>query len=630
MANLTDRQIVEWIISCRDEADEAKRDRMTRNKDNYNMFHLKHDFSHKKPGQSTEVLSRQSMAVEQIKSFFQQALVDIGEWWRAECQYAADERTLPIRAEEITKLTNHKLEKAGYFSHVGNSIQSALLGSLAITKVYGCMKPKPRYMVKSKGRGKSYRKWLEKIEDKTWEMKFDSVRQENYYPDPSGKGLYEVEDMWLDYHEVLAMAQGDDAIYDEAAVRGLSKGTPDDIQEYNKARETGQNTYNSGHRPKVKLTEYWGTVLDSSGEVCYENCVATIANDMVLVRKPEPNPLWHQRSPYVASPLMEVANSVWHKAPMDAPTQHNRALIEIYNLIVDAAMKEVHAISQLRKEALDNPAQVQNGIPPGTTLLVNSMLPLGGKVMEPLTQVTIPGEAFNVMNVMGQEFNASALTNDLRQGVMPFRAVKATEVVEASQTITSVFQGIAKNYEARQSTKELELAWMTTAQNWDKIAKEEFVSLFGPQRGEELSQLDPQDVFAATVSGIKFRVFGVSLTLSKAQDFRKLTTLLQTISASPMLMEEYLKKYDLGKTLGEIMTALNIDKYKLEIPQAQQATMAGGAQEPAPEQGGPDQMSQVPQAGAGSLADIFGGGSSVGIPQTQFPGSPATSGGGVQ
>jgi hypothetical protein len=207
---------------------------------------------------------------------------------------------------------------------------------------------------------------------------------------------------------------------------------------------------------------------------------------------------------------------------------------------------------------------------------------------------------------------------------MPFRAVKATEVVEASQTITSVFQGMAKNYEARQSVKELELAWMTVAQNWDKIPKEEFIALFGAERGEELSQLPPEDVFAATVNGIKFRVFGVTQTLNKAQDFRKLTTLLQTIAASPQLMEEYLKKYDLGKTLGEIMTALNIDKYKLEIPKAVQMTME--PQQEGPPQGGPDAMSQVPDAGAGSLADMMGGGQ-AGIPSTQFPGSPALIGG---
>lgn len=622
---LTDKQIVDWILSCRDEADEAKTDRMAMNKDNFDMFHLRHDFSHKDEGQSREILSKQSMAVEQNKSFFQQALADLGEWWKAEACYPESEYTLAIRPHEITALTNYMLSKANYFSHVGNSIESAMLGSLVISKTGGRLTPKPKFVSRKKGRGKGLKRWIEKIDDKTWEIEFTIVRQANYYPDPTGKKLYEIEDMWPDYHELLALAEADED-YDKAMIEDLSRSDMTDIEEnHERSREVGQNSTSKGLRPRPKVTEFWGTILHpTTGEICYENVQAVIVNDTHLIMKPRPNPLWHQRSPYTVSPLMEVANSVWHKAPMDAPTKHNRALIEMYNLVVDAAMKQVHAISQLRKDNLDNPAQVSRGIKPGQTLVVNASLPVGGKVLEPLTAVQIPAEAFNVFNIMAQEFNASAMTNDLRQGVMPFRAVKATEVVEASQTITSVFQGMAKNYEGRQSTKELELAWMTTAQNWDLIDKEVFVSLFGSARAAELKQLSAEDVFANTVNGIRFKVFGITQTLAKAQDFQKLTTLLQTIASSPVLMEEYLKKYDLGKTLGEIMSALNIDKHKLEIPKAVQMTMQDQGMDSGPVMGEPQMMSQVPSAGG--ISEMAG----PDIPFTEFPGSPALIGGNQQ
>lgn len=609
-------KIRDFILECREEADEAKSTRMDRNKDNYDMFHLRHDFSHKEEGQSQEILSRQSMAVEQTKSFFQQALADLGEWWKAESCYPDAEALMAVRPHEITKLTNHMLMSAKYFSHVGNSVESALLGALCISKTTGRLCPKPKYVARKKGRGKSFKRWVEKIDDKTWEIKFDIVRQENFYPDPTGKGLYEIEDSWVDFHELKMMAELDED-FDKSLLDSISRsGGVDETEEnFNAARASGQDTTYSGFRNRVKLTEFWGTILDSRGEIIHENVQAIIANDLHLILPPRPNPLWHQGSPYTVSPLLEVANSVWHKALMDAPTAHNRALIEMYNLVVDAAMKQVHAVSQIRKDWLDNPAEVSDGIQAGASLSVNSMCPPGGKVMESLTQVQIPAEAFNVFNIMAQEFNSSALTNDLRSGVMPFRAVKATEVVEASQTITSIFQGMAKNYEARQSLKELELAWKTTAQNWDQIDKEVFVSLFGPERGAELHSLSPEEVFASTVNGVRFKVFGVTQTLGKAQDFRKLTTLLQTIASAPPLLEEYLKKYDLGKTLGEIMTALDIDKHKLEIPEAVQRTMMApeGAAEPQP-----DQMSQVPEAG-----QSFGEAMGPGVPQTAFPGSPA-------
>ncbi len=627
-SDMSDREIIEYILNCRnDEADTARTDRLLRNKNNYDMFHLRHDFTHKEEGQSQEILSKQSMAVEQTKSFFQQALADLGEWWRCEICYPEMEAGMKVKPHEITSLTNYMLERARYFSHVGNSIESALLGSICVSKTVGRLIPKPKFISRKKGRGKALKRWLEKIEDKTWEIEFRNVMQKNFYPDPTGRKLYEIENSWPDLHDVKSMCALDDD-FDSSVLDRLSRGAPDESDnEFERARVSGQNTSGATHRPKVKLTEFWGSVVHpTTGELVYENVQIIVANDMELLLPPRPNPNWHQKSPYTVSPLIEVANSVWHKALMDAPTLHNRALIEMYNLTVDAAMKQIHAVSQVRKDWLDNPAQVSNGIKPGAALGVNSMCPPGGKVLEPLTQVVIPAEAFTVFNIMSQEFNASALTTDLRQGVTPFREQKATAVVEQSQTITSVFQGMAKNYEASQSLKELELAWETTAQNWDAIDREVFISLFGAQRGAELSQLSPEDVFASTVNGIRFRVFGITQTLGKAQDFRKLTTLLQTIAASPALMEEYLKKYDLGKTLGEIMTALDIDKHKLEIPEAVQRTMQQQPQQgqDMQQQQGPDQMSQVPEAQGMSA---MGG---PGIPSTHFPGSPALIGGNNQ
>lgn len=609
---MEDADVVRWIISCREEADSAKADRMQRNKENFDMFHLRQDFSHKEEGQSTEVLSKQAMAVESTKSFFQQALTDVGDWWSAEAKFPDNEQSLPIRAHEITAVTNYMLGKAKYFSHVGNTVELALLGSLGISRVGGKMVPKPKYISRKKGRGAALKRWVEKVNDEVWELAFKTLRQEDYYPDPTGAGLYEIEEEFVDAYEMIELSEGDDAIYDPAVVKLVPLGMQVDEQEGKKAREVGQNTTLDAHRPKVKLTHFYGTILNKTTGVCeYENCVATIANESYLIRPPEPNPLWHQLSPVTASPLMEVANSVWHKAQMDAPTMSNRMINEIFNLMVDAAFQQVHAISQIRKEALDDPASVTDGIKPGATLAVNSMLPVGAKVLEPLTAVTIPNEAFNMFNIMGNEFNSSALTSDLRTGGQSIRAVKATEVVEQSQSITSVFQGMAKNFEVSQITRELELAWMTTAQNWDKIDKSVFTALFGPQRGEQLSQLAPEDVFVHTVDGFHFKVFGVTMKLAKTQDFRKYTQLSQIVWGNPAMLEEFTKKYDAGKFLGEIMTALDIDKQKIELPKPVQMTMQSPPDQGAPPPGapgqppgqggtpqGPDTNSQIPQAGS--------------------------------
>lgn len=613
-------ELIKYILACRDEAKDAKHDRMELNKDNYAMFQMKHDFSHKNEGQSTEIVPKQRMAVEQTTSFFQQAIADLGEFFRiANRAHSTPEEMLAVKPHEASKLMNYMHKESNYYSHVGNGVQAGLLGALIVSKVSGKMCYKPKFTVKKSGKGKTYSKNVEKIDEKTWQLKLDIVRQEDYYPDPSGEDLYRIEEIWQDLHHVISKSKGEDAIYDAEMVSQLTKSMSEEaLHQADKALETGQNTTLSGHRPKVKLLEFWGSVVDSNGELMYENVVMTLANDKWLIRKPEQNPLWHQKPPVLDAPMLEVANARWPIALMDAPTKLNRTFIELQNLIFDAAFKKVHAISQIRVNDLVDPNQVSDGIKPGEKLLVKSTLGPGMKVMEPVEDADVPNDALNVLNIIQQEFNAAALTNDLRQGVMPTRAVKATEVVEASQTITSIFQGLAKNIESKWIEPELEMQWMTIAQNWDLISPDVFISLFGEQRGKELSQLDPQDVFVSTVNGYKFEVFGISQTLSKAQDFRKLTTLLQTIGASDVLIEEFIKKYDFGKLLGEIMAALDIDRHKIAVEQQPQMMSQGG--QPAPAGGAgmaPNQdMSQVPSVAQSSMSDIFGGG---GLPQTQFP-----------
>lgn len=605
---MTDQDLIKFADQCKREAEQAKFTRMEQNKENFSAYHMEHDFSHKTKGQSKEVLSKPRMTVEQIKSFFQQALSDIGDWFSVEQRDFADpEELLLLRPDEIKKLLAYEFEKLNYFDHVGDFVQSGILGALIITKTHGKLIPKPKFKVVAKGKGKKRTKNVEMVEDKTWRLDYSTVRQQDYYPDPTGKGLYEIEEMEMDYHEVLALSEGEEPIYDKSVVEQLSRTMFQDAERDRElSRETNQDITYSGHRPKVRIMEYWGHILNDKGEIEHENIVMTIANEKWVIRKPTDNPLWHQSSPYTVTPIIKLVNSVWPISLMDAGVKHNHTMVEMLNLILDAAFKKVHAPSQIRVKDLVDPTQVADGIPAGAKLQVKSSLPPGAKVMEALEDTDVPQESINVYGMIDQEYQSSTLSSALRSGQLNDRAVKATEVVEQSNTITSIFQGVTKNIEASQIHVELEKGWMTIAQNLNLISKEELISLFGIERGTEISQLDPQDVFVQSVNGFKFKVFGISQTMAKQQDFRKYTTLLQTIGNSDVLMEEFMKKYDFGKYLGEIMASINIDKSKIELPKDQQVQgQAEGGETLQP--GGPQDMAQTPSAATASIADVLGG-----------------------
>lgn len=625
-----------YVLALKDEADEGKRSRMLLNRDNYAMYQLEHNFAHKIEGQSREVLSKTRNATESSKAFFQQALADLDDWFRITARDGTDGTAMPIRPAEAQKMLGYMLKKADYFSHVGASTQSGLLGSLAISEVGGVMLPKPKFKTKAEGRGKAYKKHVVVSDEKTWELRFHNVRQEDYYPDPTGDDLYRIRESMVDLHVIKALSKGDDAIYDKEAMTDLKGWGATDLQEDRKALETGQDVVQP-RRPRVRITEFWGTIVDDqTGDIISENCVMTLANRQVVIREPTENPLWHQKTPLIAAALIEVANSVWGIAMMDAGTKHNRSLIELFNLMLDSAMKSVWGVNQIRTDVLDDVTQITDGIRWGTNLKVSTALPIGGHVLEPVITGEISGEVLNMFNLLNQETLTSMKTNDLRMGAQSMRAVKATEVVAQENSITSEFQGIAKNFEEKKIQPELELAMWTICQNWDRIDVEVFVSLFGRERGEQLAQLEPQEVFVATINGMRFEVFGISLTLRRQADFRKWTTLLQTIGASEVMIEAFLQDYSFSKLLGEIMTSIDLNKSKISQDNPKAASPAASAPagpgvagpEAMAQPGGapgatPDTMSQIPRApasnvGGSALAATFAGvGNAMNMPSAQ-------------
>jgi hypothetical protein len=326
-----------------------------------------------------------------------------------------------------------------------------------------------------------------------------------------------------------------------------------------------------------------------------------------LIQKPTPNPWWHGKSPFVVSPIIRVPKSQWHKALMDAPTLHNKALNEIYNLILDSGMMAAYGLKQYRPDYMEDESSAAEGFAPGQSIAVSSDCPPGMKVVEQVATGSMSQESLSVYNLTNAEFNAAALTNDLRMGAMPDRAVKATEVVESSNSITSIFTGIAKVLEIAFIQRTIERSWESVLQNADNLDSPEMQALLGTDRAIAIGAISPQERFAKCIQGTAFNVFGVSKTLAKVKDFKKLTALLQTISGDPILMQEFAQEYSPVKLLQQIMAALDINTTKLEMtPEEKQATqqriqqgMAQKNQQSAGGNIGSDQ-SQIPQATTGN------------------------------
>lgn len=609
--------VSQCIINYKEEAQTGRRIRETLNAQNFDCYNLKQDYSHKRRGQSKDFLPKQATATEHISYSLQQGLMDLGAWFRIGPEDALDPKQMQIRPEEVQKLLERQLEKNNFPNFFNDTIKLGLLGSLMIVKVGGCYKNKPKFEVKDQESDDlgATKKTLWRKDKKVWELELSLVRQEDFFPDPKGSGLYRIERIEMDWHELIKYAKDYPGTFDLKAVMQMTSQI-DDLQEGKKSRETNQNVTYSQYRKRVTFYECWGTLLEqNTGEVIMENCVSACDLQGNLIRPPKKNPLWHGKDPYVTCPIIRVPKSVWHKALMDAATRQNMSINELYNLMVDGSMMGVHGIKQLHTSWLEDPSQVSDGIAPGTTLLVNSQCPPGAKVLERVDTAALTQESVTMFNIIDREFQQGSLANDTSLGSMPQRQVKATEVVASNQSLTGIMNGIVKVIEGELVAPLLEKCWLTMTQHMNDLDEKVMGSILGEDRANYISSLSKEELFAATAEKMVYKVFGLSLTLNKIQDFRKIQALLQSIGSSPLMMQEFQRKYSMTKLMGEIIKSLDIDEEKIEMDaqeaaqhqqEQQQAMQMQMMQQSQGNQQGasPNMQSQIPQMSANKGQDM--------------------------
>src|SRR5208282_6736115 len=92
--------IVHIVNNYYQEAYHAKRYRMYANAENFNCYHGKQDYSHKKAGQSKEFIGKVYLATEQITSFMQQAITDERDWFEIDAEDGLTDDKMKLKPEE--------------------------------------------------------------------------------------------------------------------------------------------------------------------------------------------------------------------------------------------------------------------------------------------------------------------------------------------------------------------------------------------------------------------------------------------------------------------------------------------------------------------------------------------------
>lgn len=582
---MTDDDIIEAIHQYKKEAEEARltRDHLTER--NFEAYLGQQDWSHKIEGQSTDFVPKVPVAIERLAAFVQKGLTSYGQWFQVTIKPDPRVTGSPITEQAVVNLLRHRLEDKeclpkgclDFPTSLSDALKVALLGSLVVLKVHGFHEVERVPVVEEQVQGFQMTEMgpqpvmgeiLRMEERPVWKLAIELVRPKDYFPDPTGRGLYEIQVSEVDLFELYDLAQGPDAIYDLAEVEKLLADAHDAERAAEIEDETGQRTSTPpDFRKKVKLEEFWGTILDEDGMVAHRNVVCTLANDHYLVRKPTPNPNWHQESPFVTAPLLRVPFSVWHKAVYDHAVDLQLALNELFNLIQDGAMASVWGVREVRPSAIENWSQFADGVPQGATLLIREDHPHGSPVMATVTQGQVPGDALQTYQILSGEFDEASLVND----PVPPQRITATQAVKDESRSAVMFDRLISDLECQIVEPVLRKAWLTMLQNADNWSAEDVVGCMGSQAAELMASMSPARRYATLARGCTFDVDGLSSVIARNQDFQKFVAMLQVVNQNPLLLQAFMSQFSADKAVGQLLKILNINPEVLQLTEDEMA-----------------------------------------------------------
>ena len=559
----------------------AHRIRLERNKLNYHEFRGDKDWSHKARGQSREHLPKLRMASEQISIIIKKGLVDLGGSW-----YSIDvQGDVPpiVRADDLKKIMNIFLESndVNFPTKISDAAKAGYLESDMTLKIFGAMMPKNKFEARpgefepitNERTGNiidtRQRFQLVPVERDVWTLKVEVLPYETHLKDPRGSDLYEIHRVTRDLWKIRELAER--GVYDKKVVNQLANSLNTMTHEERTADlARGQDPeLRNKMRPQVTINEVWGRLVGKDGDVFEitvdgdkqkaRNVMATVANEHFLIRKPIPNPNWDEKRPFVSTPIIRIPHAVIHDSLGDHVQSLNNAIDELYNLMLDAGMKSVWGISQLRPDFLDDPDQVTEGIPPFETLILRPGTPDGARVFERVDTGANMGEAFGVMNFTLAQFADAAAITQTGQGQLPTRQVKATEVVATQQAQSVFFDGLIKDIEDTFIEPALQHIFHLVMQNLHLIDVDDLVAAVGTRIAFVLLALSPEERFAMFGNRVKFRVHGLTSMVTRAREFQRLLALLQVLSQNPVFGQTFAAKYSFAKLIDRIVRSLEID-----------------------------------------------------------------------
>lgn len=414
--------------------------------------------------------------------------------------------------------------------------------------------------------------------------KVDGVRQvclENVDPynvwlDPTGRGMYRIRRMEMDLNNFQALAKKVDGkgvpIYkiEEMRTAASTQGTMEALQRAEREKRTGTAQWQTSNRRPVLIHEFYGTLIDATGNTIGENVLAVWANSNHLIRVPEENPFWHGRDWLIVAPVLPVPGAPYGRAYVENFATICRTLNELTNLILDAVFTSSMKAFAVVPSLLEDPGQIEEGVYPNVVFrLQDGAMP--GDFLKEVNLGILPPDVMQVWQQLKQELQEGAAF----QGQQPIKShTSAMAIGNASQNDSDLIKSIAANVEGLYLEPLLDTIWKTALQYIDP-KDHEWRATIGDAWFEALLKAKKQ--FAKHAVRFSFR--GISSLIDKQQKLQKFLQLMQTLAQNQQLMQAFAAEVDPAKLLHYLYEMFDVERDRFSYSPREKMARQAAAQD---------------------------------------------------
>jgi len=322
-----------------------------------------------------------------------------------------------------------------------------------------------------------------------------------------------------------------------------------DDEEEKRLMRLGIIKHDNKYRKDVKLSHFWGPLINDKDEVVKKRCRFIVANEKWLILDPTDNPFWHEKPPYVwASPLKVLFRHVGKGLTEDVRGIED-AVVSFGNLQMDNLLWRMAGIREVDELAIEDDGKSDlMELYPGKFFRRRSGYQ--GDAFKYHELGFDPDSAMPMLKEL-MLFHESDHGVDSHVETLGSTDETATAYKGRRASGMSDFQSIAKDIENCFMVDNLDMARDLMIQFLSDFNGNAKLSEVFEEEGFELDSMNDEERQAMIITDQDFIARGISIFFDRMEKIEKIGSMVKMLNAFPEEAQDYIPYQQLAKSTFE-------------------------------------------------------------------------------